>query len=282
MGKIRTRIVGDEEAEKEQKKKQKERSEAKKAEKSEGKKSKTSAKAVEAIKAAESRDDEVQEEKKTKSEETIEEVSQSESKKKTKVRVRGEKYKKAKKMVEKGKIYDLNAAFVLLKKMKYASFEESVELHINVEEIGHKGEVELPHSTGKTVRIKVVDDALLEKLENGVIDFDILVTHPSYMPKLAKYAKVLGPKGLMPNPKAGTVSPNPADVVKKFEKGALRWKTEPKFPLIHQMIGKASADDKAIIENASAFITSVGKSKIKAAFIKTSMSPSVKINIETI
>ena len=113
----------------------------------------------------------------------------------------------------------------------------------------------------------------------GKIEFDVLVTHPSFMPKLAKFAKVLGPKGLMPNPKAGTVSTKPEEVVKKFEKGMLRWKTEAKFPLIHQMIGKISFEEKKLIANAEKFIEAVGKTHIKNAFIKTTMSPSIKLEM---
>ena len=117
-------------------------------------------------------------------------------------------------------------------------------------------------------------------MEKGKIEFDVLVTHPSFMPKLAKFAKVLGPKGLMPNPKAGTVSMKPEEIVKKFEKGMLRWKTEAKFPLIHQMIGKISFAEKKLIANAEKFISAVGKVHIKNAFIKSTMSPSVKLELD--
>lgn len=117
-------------------------------------------------------------------------------------------------------------------------------------------------------------------MEKGIIDFDILITHPSFMPKLAKYAKVLGPKGLMPNPKAGTVSTAPEEVAKKFQTGVMRWKSEAKFPLLHQMIAKISLENDKIEENAVVFIQSVGKAHIKEVFIKTTMSPSMKIDIE--
>ena len=100
------------------------------------------------------------------------------------------------------------------------------------------------------------------------------------MSKLARFAKVLGPKGLMPNPKAGTVSANPEEVAKKFLKGTLRWKTEPKFPIIHQQIGKLSYDSKKINENAQAFINAVGKAQIKSMFIASSMGPSLEIEVE--
>jgi len=286
MGKIRTRVIGDTDVEEKQKKEQKEKSAQKKLEK---KSAKATSKATEALKAAEEKDkletEEVQttpSTDKAQAEAPTKKEDKKEQKASKKTHVRGKKYNSAKKSLDQSKSYTVAAALPLLKKAKFASFDESVELHLNVDEQGLKGEVELPHSTGKTVRVKVVDDALLDKIENGVIEFDVLVAHPSFMPKLAKFARVLGPKGLMPNPKAGTVSPNPEEVVKKFEKGTLRWKTEPKFPLVHQMIGKISFDEKQLAENAVAFIQSVGKAHIKGVFIKTTMSPSLKLDIEKI
>jgi len=195
-------------------------------------------------------------------------------------KVRGKKYLEAKKKMGEKKIVKLSEAIELLKKAKYASFDESVDLHMNVEKTGLRGEVELPHSTGKTVRVAIVSDTVLEQLAAGKIEFDILITHPSFMSKLARFAKVLGPKGLMPNPKAGTVSATPEEVAKKFMKGTLRWKTEPKFPIIHQMVGKMSYDSKNLVENAQAFINAVGKANIKNAFITSSMGLSVEIELE--
>lgn len=284
MGKIRTRVLGNEEVEEKQKKAQKAKSAKKKVEK---KAEKKTSKALEALKEVEAKEKiEIEEGEETTPEQekksSKEKEKKATSKAEAKVHVRGKKYKSAKKSLDQKKNYTVAQALPLLRKVKFTSFDESVELHLNVDEQGLKGEIELPHSTGKTVRVKIVDDALLEKIESGVIEFDILISHPSYMAKLAKFAKVLGPKGLMPNPKAGTVSPNPEEVAKKFQKGTLRWKTEPKFPLIHQMIGKVSFEDKQLVENAEAFINSVGKIHIKAAFIKTTMSPSLKLNIEKI
>lgn len=258
MGKIRTRILGLEDIEQQQKEEQKKRSQEKKLAK----------KGQE-----EPKQEEVKETKKEgKKEKTVE----------VKKHVRGKKYDKAKKSIDKDKLYTINEAVTTLKKIKFANFDESVELHINALETGLKGEVELPHSTGKTTRVTIVDDSVLENLEKGVIDFDVLIAHPSFMPRLAKFARILGPKGLMPNPKSGTVSPQPEEVAKKFEKGTLRWKTEAKFPLIHQLIGKLSADEKALVENAVTFLRSVGKKNMKNAVMKSSMSPSVKLNLEEI
>lgn len=194
----------------------------------------------------------------------------------------GKNHKKAKKQIDKTKQYSLSEAVDLLKKIAYAKFEESVEIHMNVVKQGLKGEVELPHSTGKTVKVAIVNDEVLTQIENNEIDFDILISHPRFMPKLAKYAKILGPRGLMPNPKAGTISPEPEKVAEKFQKGTLRWKTEPKFPLIHQLVAKLNSDSKEIVENSEALIKSVGKNNIEKIFIKSTMSPGLQIDIESV
>jgi large subunit ribosomal protein L1 len=270
MGKIKTRLLGLEDVEKKQKEEQKEKSKQKKA---------TSSKT---LKTKPATSDSAEAKTKKTDEKKI-----KETKKTIAVKKRGKAYQEAKKQIDQKKRYTLEEAIKILKKIKFSKFDETVELHLNVDKTGLKGEVELPHAVGKTLRIKIVDDKFIEEFEKslsagkqGKIEFDLLITHPSYMPKLAKFAKILGPRGLMPNPKAGTISPNPEVVAKKFEKGLLRWKTEPKFPLIHQMIGKLSAEDKKLIENAQKFMQSVGRAHILSAFIKSTMSPSLKLNLE--
>jgi large subunit ribosomal protein L1 len=267
MGKRRTRIIGLEEVEEKQKKEQKEKSAEKKI-----KKVKTEKVAV--IKEKISQDKPV----------TAKQAKLKESSKVKEIKVspRGQQYQQARKLIDSVKTYSLAEAIKLLKKIKYAKFDESVELHFNVDEAGLKGEVTFPNSTGKTIKVKIIDDKVLADIEKGKLDFDILVTHPSFMPRLAKFAKILGPKGLMPNPKAGTISTNPQDVVKKFTTGTLRWKTEAKFPLIHQLIGKLSLEEKKLIDNAQAFIKAVGKTHIQKAVLKSTMSPGIKLDIEKI
>ena len=255
MGKIRTRILGMEEVEEKQKKEQKEKSGQKKV----------------AKKKAEGVLPEKPTPQKT--------PTTRKSLKTPTVKPRGKRYLEAKKLVDKAKTYSLKEAVALLKKMKASKFDESVELHLIVDAPGLKGEVELPHSTGKIVKVAVVNDKVIADIEKGKLDFDILVTHPSFMPKLTKFAKVLGPKGLMPNPKAGTISPAPEEVVKKFSKGLLKWKTEAKFPLIHQMIGKISFEDKNLVANAEKFIQSVDPKHVQKAYLKSTMSPSIKLEI---
>src|SRR3989344_340265 len=130
--------------------------------------------------------------------ESSQDTDEKKSKRPVKIKVRGASYLKAKKLVDQDKAYKLAEALKLLRKMHYAKFDEAVELHINIKESGLKGEVSLPHGTGKKVRVAVVDDEVLKKIEAGTIDFDILVAAPTDMPKLVKFARVLGPKGLMP------------------------------------------------------------------------------------
>lgn len=262
MGKIRTRILGLADIEKKQKDEQKERSVEKKIEAGFEEVVVTSVEKVKKVK------------KTAKSEE------KKEGKANVSKKIRGKKYLAAKKRLGEVNKMKLAEAVELLKKAKYVSFDESVDLHMNVEKTGLRGEVELPHSTGKTVRVAIVSDVILDQLANGKIEFDILITHPSFMSKLARFAKVLGPKGLMPNPKAGTVSATPEEVAKKFMKGTLRWKTEPKFPIIHQLIGKLSYESNVLTENAQAFINAVGKAQIKSMFIASSMGPSIEIEVE--
>lgn len=283
MGKIRTKVLGLEDVEKKQKQEQKEKIYQKKA-RNKAVKHKTRAQGLKGgermveIKVKEEDIEKMEKAKKIieKKTETKKETKKPEVKK---IKKRGENYLKAKKAIDKSKKYSVETAIKLLKKIKFSQFDESVELHLNVDQTGLKGEISLPHATGKTVKVKIVDDKILAEIEKGKTNFDILITHPSFMPKLVKFAKILGPKGLMPNPKAGTISPKPEEMAKKFEKGLLRWKTEPKFPLIHQMIGKLSAEEKALIENAEKFLQSVGKDHILSAYIKSTMSPAIKIDL---
>lgn len=273
MGKIRTRILGLEEIEKKQKEEQKKRTEEKKKVKAPGLKS------GEQEVTGKVKEEELA--KLEKGKKNIEEKPEKEKKTEAVTKkTRGKKYQELKKMVDKNKTYSIKDAITLLKKMNQFGFDQTVELHLNVDKTGLKGEVELPYSTGKTVRVAIVDDKVLAQIEKGEINFDVLITHPSYMPKLARFARVLGPKGLMPNPKAGTISDKPEEVAKKFEKGLLRWKTEPKFPLIHQAVGKLSLDEEKLIANALAFLKSVGRAHIRTAFVKATMTPSIKLSLE--
>jgi large subunit ribosomal protein L1 len=137
----------------------------------------------------------------------------------------------------------------------------------------------LPNGTGKKTKVAIADDALIAEVEKGVISFDILVATPSMMPKLAKVAKVLGPKGLMPNPKNGTITDKPEEVAKKYEGGQVNFKTETKTPIIHLTVGKMSFGHEKLTENINALITAVKKSNIVNATLKSTMSPGIKLKV---
>lgn len=181
--------------------------------------------------------------------------------------------------VSKTQTYKLDQALEALKKFKTSKFDETVELHINTKEKGVSGQVVLPHGTGKTLVIKVADDTIIAEVEKGKINFDILVAAPHMMPKLARVAKVLGPRGLMPNPKNGTIAENTDEAVKKLSGGQITYKTESAVPIIHAIVGKVSFDNKKLSENISTFLTSVGPANIASVTLKSTMSPAIRLAI---
>ncbi len=266
MGKIRVAVLGNETEEKSQKKEAKKRREAKKVAKLQGKGGGRIADGSLDVNEAPT----IQ---------TEESLKQSIKKESKGPRKRSKKYKNALSIVENGKTYSLTEAIELVKKTSYSSFTGSVETHINVKEKGSRGTVSLPHGSGKQVKVVVADEALIEKVQAGKIDFDIVVAHPSMMPKLARVARILGPKGLMPNPKAGTISPKPEEVVKKLANGQMQWKTESEAPIIHTIIGKTDFDSKKLLENYDALIKAIGPEKINSVFLKATMGPSIKVKI---
>jgi len=178
------------------------------------------------------------------------------------------------------KTYPIDEAVKLLKAISRVKFDPSVELHLNllVDKVG--GELQLPHGTGKTVKVEIASEKTLVKLNDDKIDFDILIAAPMMMPKLAKYAKILGPKGLMPNPKNNTIAADPETAAKKFCGGLIHYKSEPKAPLMHLIIGKLSFKDEQLVDNLTAAIKSVQPKNISAAFICSSMSPSLKLDLQ--
>lgn len=181
--------------------------------------------------------------------------------------------------VKKDATLKIDAAITQLRSFKKAKFDETVELHINVKETGISGAVTLPHGTGKVRIIKIADDALIEEITKGKIEFDVLVAEPAMMPKLAKVARILGPKGLMPNPKNGTISPDPKKAAEKLAGGQVNFKTEPKTPIIHMSIGKLSFTDDQLKENITSVMKALEASKINNATLKSSMSPGILLQI---
>lgn len=265
MGKIRVKTIGDEEQEQKEKLKAEKRAEAKKQAKG--------ADATEEVKA----------EKPEKGKDYIKKAPNKKQK-------HSKKYLEVVQLVDKLKKYQLAEALELLEKLKITKFDETVELHINTLEKGISGSVTLPHGTGKEMRIAIANAAadlkavedLVKSVEAGKIEFDVLIATPDSMPKLAKIARVLGPRGLMPNPKNGTVTPKPEEVAKKFAGGQINFKTEAKFPILHIAVGKLSFGDKKLAENIKTTIEAVKLKNVKNITLKSTMSPGIKIDTTTL
>lgn len=222
---------------------------------------------------------------------------------------RGKNYRKVAELIEKGKAYALPQALELAAKTSVGKFDGTIELHINLNvdprqaDQNIRGTVSLPHGTGKTVRVAVFSPAsthaaakkagadvvgeedFLQQLDKEQLNFDVLISTPQFMPKLGKYARLLGPRGLMPNPKSGTVTTNVAKAVEEAKAGRVEYRVD-KQGIVHQGIGKASFDKTKLHENATAFLgnlTAAKPASIKGAFVKSvaassSMGPGIKVD----
>ncbi len=287
MGKIRVKTLGDEKKEKKEKKKIEYRGEAKKTKEEEKPQTKVvdkkSAKPEAATKTEAATP--VKEDVKTtaKKEKSKPSGKHSASKKQK----RSKNYMTITKIIDKNKKYTLSEALGQLVKFKSAKFDESVELHINTQESGITGNIMFPHGTGKQIRVEIANQTedpkhvqdLVKKVETGKIDFDILIATPDAMPKLARVAKFLGPRGLMPNPKNGTITTKPNEIAKKYQGGQVNFKTEAKFPLLHLTVGKVSFGEKKLTDNITTAISAVQSKNIKQITLKSTMSPGIKLEL---
>lgn len=222
---------------------------------------------------------------------------------------RGKAYRKVAEAVEKDKTYSLQEALELATKTNPTKFDASVELHVRLgvdprqADQNIRATVSLPHGTGKTVRVAVFapetdhaaatkagadvvgDEDFLKQLDKEELNFDILVSTPQYMPKLGKYARLLGPRGLMPNPKSGTVSANVARAVEEAKAGRVEYRVD-KQAIVHIGIGKVSFGTEKLLQNATAFIDSLKSQKpsslkgtyVKSTNIATTMGPGIKVD----
>jgi large subunit ribosomal protein L1 len=223
---------------------------------------------------------------------------------------RSKRYASLKKMVDAKKLYSPVDAIDLVKKTATTKFDSTVEVHLNLGIDVKKGDqqvrstIVLPHSIGKAKKVaafvsgdkqKEAKDAgadivgaeeLIEEIaKSGKIDFDVAVATPDMMVKLSKVAKVLGPQGLMPNPKTETVSPNVKKMVEEIKKGKIAFKNDATAN-IHQALGKSSMDAKALLENFSTFAEAVKKTKpasskgvfVKSLTLTSTMGPAVHVD----
>ncbi len=207
-----------------------------------------------------------------------EEKKEDEKKVKKEPRVRGKKYNEVKSKVDRNKSYSVKDAIKLVKETSYSKFEGSVELHLVIKKQGLSAQVALPHSAGKEKKVEIATDETIKKLQAGKIDFDILVATADMMPKLVPFARILGPKGLMPNPKNGTLVPD-IKKAKGIGGNSVTIKTEKEAPLIHTVIGKVSQKEDELEANLAAIIKGISEKQVEKAYLKATMGPSVKIKI---
>lgn len=193
----------------------------------------------------------------------------------------GKAIRASKSKVDSQKKYGIEEAVKLLKSTNITKFVSTVTIHLNLvtKDAPTRVELTFPHMAGTAKRVAIVSDELLKDIEKGKIDFDILVTSPAFMPKLAKYAKLLGPKGLMPSPKAGTVTPDPEKKAKEFAAGKTMVKAEAKFPLMHVTVGKIDQKEAELIANIKALLDAVKLKNVTKATLASTMSPGIKLQL---
>ena len=221
---------------------------------------------------------------------------------------RGKSYRKAAEKLEKGKVYPLAEAINLAIATSPVKFDATVEAHVRLGVDPRQADqnirttVVLPNGNGKTVRVAVFapldlakkaaeagadiaeDAEFLKRLDKGEIAFDVLISTPQYMPKLGKYARMLGPKGLMPNPKAGTVTMDIEKAVKEAKAGKVEYRVD-KQSIVHIGLGKVSFGADKLLENANVFFDSLKAQKpaslkgnyVKSVFLATTMGPSIAV-----
>ena len=225
---------------------------------------------------------------------------------------RGKAYRQVAGKVEKNKTYSLADAVKLATETNPSKFDASVEIHVRLgvdprqADQNIRSTVVLPHGTGKTVRVAVLaadadadkakeagadiagEEAVVKLLDKGTLNFDVLIASPQFMPKLGKYARLLGPKGLMPNPKSGTVSTDVAKAVAEAKAGKVEYRVD-KQAAVHLSVGKVSFGADKLLENANAFFASLQSQKpasikgvyIKSVAIATTMGPGIKVDYQS-
>lgn len=221
--------------------------------------------------------------------------------------------KKVTDKIEIGKLYEIQEAVKLLKEVSTTKFDASVDIDLRLGVDPRKanqmvrGTITLPHGTGKEKSVLVLCtpdkeeeakaagaefvglDDMIKKISEGWLGFDAVVAMPQVMPKIGKVARILGPRGLMPNPKTGTVTPNIGDTVKEIKKGKISFKVD-KYGIIHCSVGRVSFDANKLEDNISDFVTLVNKLKPVASkgtyllsfYISSTMSPSIAVDPKSI
>ena len=251
------------------------------------------------------------EERKTSDDDGAEKPKQHSNPTRTRLQRRGKGFRKNAELIEAEKAYNLEAAIALAKKTSHVKFDASVELHVNLSvdprqaDQNIRDNLVLPFGTGRNVRIAVLteDDAaavkaganiagvdnVLADLEKGIMNFDILICTPALMARLGKYARTLGPRGLMPNPKSGTVTNDVTKAIAEAKAGKVEYRVDS-TGIIHLAVGKVSFSEADLLGNIQAVLASIKSNKpasvkstyFKAAHLATTMGPSVTVDLGSI
>jgi large subunit ribosomal protein L1 len=225
----------------------------------------------------------------------------------------GKKRAAANAKVDSEKLYSLEEAMALVKEVNTTKFDASIDLHINLgvdprkADQGIRGTASLPHGTGKTKTVVVFCtpdkeaeakeagadyaglDELVKKVQGGWTDFDVVIAMPQTMAQVGRLGRILGPRGLMPNPKTGTVTPNVAAAVSDVKGGKISFRVD-KYGIIHSSVGRVSFDAPKLAENAMELLTTLLKMKpssakgiyMKSITVASTMSPGIKVDVKTV
>lgn len=204
---------------------------------------------------------------------------------------RSKKYLESLEKIDRSKLYPIEEAIEAAKSASYSKFGGSIEIHINTSIKNIRGLVSLPFKSGKALKIIAFGTGAAEsgaditgtdeefaKIEKGKLGFDVIIATPDWMPRLARVAKILGPRGLMPNPKNGTVSSDLKKVVTELQSGKIEYKTEKAANVIHLNIGGVNQPTNELHQNIKLLLTTIGKSKLKKVVLSPTMGPSVRVD----
>ncbi|MBI4032362.1 50S ribosomal protein L1 [Candidatus Berkelbacteria bacterium] len=202
---------------------------------------------------------------------------------------RSVKYQAAAGAVDQDRRYSLQDAIELAKQTSYTKFDGSLELHVRLMPRKGKGEsdsirglLQLPHGTGKAVNAIILTEAIIDQIaKDKTTKYDILIAPRALMPKVAKVAKVLGPQGKMPSPKAGTVTDTPDEVLASIQSGRVEYRADA-AGIIHQAIGKVSWDDTKLRENAQAVLGALGSLQLRSVTLAATMGPGIPVDLSTL
>jgi large subunit ribosomal protein L1 len=222
---------------------------------------------------------------------------------------RSKRYQAVREKIERGREYPLGEALRLVKETATAKFDETVEMHVRLgvdprhAEQQVRGTVSLPHGTGKPVRVLVLTkgpqekeareagadyvgfEEYIDKIQEGWLDFDVVIATPDVMPQVGKLGRILGPRGLMPNPKSGTVTMNVKDAVREVKAGRIEFRVD-RYGILHVPIGKVSFDVEKLTDNAKAFMEAVLRLRpptakgqyVRSVTVSSTMGPGIRVD----